>query len=120
MGTIDAPKRLETEMTELSPLSTPKPASMFRIGVLSVLAAAASASLLFLPVHEYLSWFLAGVHDIGSWGAVLLGAVYIPAALLFFPGSLLTLGAGFTFGVGRGPGAEPGPQTQCHGETHDP
>jgi uncharacterized membrane protein YdjX (TVP38/TMEM64 family) len=33
---------------------------------------------------------------------VLLGAAYVPAALLFVPGSLLTLEAGFAFGVVRG------------------
>ena len=37
-----------------------------------------------------------------AWGAVLFAAAYVPAAVLFVPGSLLTLGAGFVFGVVKG------------------
>ncbi len=38
----------------------------------------------------------------GLRGAVLFGLVYIPAAVLFVPASVLTLGAGFVFGVAKG------------------
>src|SRR5262245_33936207 len=38
----------------------------------------------------------------GTLGAVLFALVYIPASILFVPASLLTLGAGFVFGVARG------------------
>ena len=79
-----------------------KPSSIFRIVTLAVLIVSIGASLFLLPTQEYLSWFLAWVQRIGPWGAVLLGAAYIPAALLFVPGSLLTLGAGFALGVGLG------------------
>jgi len=76
-----------------------KPSLIFRIVILAVLVVSIGASLLLLPTQEYLSRFLAWAQGIGPWGAVLLGAAYIPAALLFVPGSLLTLGAGFAFGV---------------------
>jgi len=79
-----------------------KPSSIFRIVTLAVLIVSIGASLFLLPTQEYLSQFLAWVQRIGPWGAVLLGAAYIPAALLFIPGSLLTLGAGFALGVGLG------------------
>ena len=79
-----------------------KPSSIFRIVTLAVLVVSIGASLFLLPTQAYLSWFLAWVQRIGPWGAVLLGAAYIPAALLFVPGSLLTLGAGFALGVGLG------------------
>ncbi len=79
-----------------------KPSSIFRIVTLAVLIVSIGASLFLLPTQEYLSQFLAWVQRIGPWGAVLLGAAYIPAALLFVPGSLLTLGAGFALGVGLG------------------
>ena len=79
-----------------------KPSSIFRIVTLAVLIVSIGASLFLLPTQEYLSQFLARVQRIGPWGAVLLGAAYIPAALLFVPGSLLTLGAGFALGVGLG------------------
>ena len=38
----------------------------------------------------------------GTLGAVLFALVYIPASILFVPASLLTLGAGFVFGVAKG------------------
>jgi uncharacterized membrane protein YdjX (TVP38/TMEM64 family) len=38
----------------------------------------------------------------GVRGAVLFGLAYIPAAVLFVPASVLTLGAGFVFGVAKG------------------
>ena len=79
-----------------------KLSSIFRIVTLAVLVVSIGASLFLLPTQAYLSWFLAWVQRIGPWGAVLLGAAYIPAALLFVPGSLLTLGAGFALGVGLG------------------
>jgi uncharacterized membrane protein YdjX (TVP38/TMEM64 family) len=49
-------------------------------------------------VRSFLEW----VQGIGPWGAVLFAAAYVPAAVFFVPGSLLTLGAGFIFGIGKG------------------
>jgi len=75
---------------------------MYRVIVGVVCVAVLVAGVLTLPVEAYLSRFLAWVQTVGPWGALILGAGYIPAALLFVPGSLLTLGAGFVFGVGVG------------------
>src|SRR5918992_1403981 len=52
--------------------------------------------------RETLASFLEWVQGIGPWGAVLFAAAYVPAAVLLVPGSLLTLGAGFVFGVVKG------------------
>ena len=52
--------------------------------------------------RDTLSSFLEWVQGIGPWGAVLFAAAYVPAAVLLVPGSLLTLGAGFVFGVVKG------------------
>src|ERR687896_2526577 len=52
--------------------------------------------------RDTLASFFAWVQGIGPWGAVLFAAAYVPAAVLFVPGSLLTLGAGFVFGVVKG------------------
>jgi uncharacterized membrane protein YdjX (TVP38/TMEM64 family) len=49
-----------------------------------------------------LASFLEWVQGIGPWGALLFAAAYVPAAILLVPGVLLTLGAGFVFGVVRG------------------
>lgn len=49
-------------------------------------------------IGQALDW----VSDLGPWGVVLFIVVYIVAAVLFLPGSALTLGAGAVFGVVRG------------------
>ena len=50
------------------------------------------------PIAAFLEW----VQGAGLWGALLFGLAYIPAAVLFVPASVLTLGAGFMFGVVKG------------------
>jgi uncharacterized membrane protein YdjX (TVP38/TMEM64 family) len=55
-----------------------------------------------MPDKNTLAWFLDWVQGTGFWGAVLVAVAYVPAAVLFVPGSLLTLGAGFVFGVVKG------------------
>jgi uncharacterized membrane protein YdjX (TVP38/TMEM64 family) len=52
--------------------------------------------------RDTVAWFLEWVQSAGPWGALLFGLAYIPAAVLFVPASVLTLGAGFVFGVARG------------------
>jgi uncharacterized membrane protein YdjX (TVP38/TMEM64 family) len=56
-------------------------------------------ALRFLPVGEYLNQFNAWVAGLGAPGYFLFILVYIVAAVLFIPGSVLTLGAGFAFGL---------------------
>lgn len=60
------------------------------------------ASLILLPVEEYLRDALDAVAELGMWGPVLFTAIYVIAAVLFIPGSVLTLGAGAVFGLVRG------------------
>ena len=45
---------------------------------------------------------LAQVEKLGVWGPFIFVLVYVLAAVLFVPGSVLTLGAGAVFGVVRG------------------
>jgi uncharacterized membrane protein YdjX (TVP38/TMEM64 family) len=52
--------------------------------------------------RDTIAAFLEWVHGAGLWGALLFGLAYIPAAVLFVPASVLTLGAGFIFGVVKG------------------
>lgn len=52
-----------------------------------------------LPVQEWLESFQSWVKAKGAFGGALYGLVYVAAALLFVPGSILTLGAGFVFGL---------------------
>jgi uncharacterized membrane protein YdjX (TVP38/TMEM64 family) len=52
--------------------------------------------------RDTIAAFLEWVRGAGPWGALLFGLAYIPAAVLFVPASVLTLGAGFVFGVVKG------------------
>jgi uncharacterized membrane protein YdjX (TVP38/TMEM64 family) len=65
--------------------------------VLAVAGLFAAARL--LPVGQWLEAFQARVGAMGALGGVLYGAVYVLAALLLVPGSLLTIGAGLLFGL---------------------
>ena len=64
-------------------------------------AAIAGAFLLFrfLPVAEYVGRFLGQIEALGAWGPVLFGAVYVVATVAMVPGTILTVGSGFVFGV---------------------
>src|SRR5687767_9456364 len=45
---------------------------------------------------------LTRVESLGAWGPVMFILIYVLATVLFIPGSVLTLGAGATFGVVSG------------------
>ena len=49
-------------------------------------------------MREWLSETVAYIRDAGSVGVVLFALVYVVAAVLFLPGAVLTLGAGFAYG----------------------
>jgi uncharacterized membrane protein YdjX (TVP38/TMEM64 family) len=70
-------------------------------GLAALLVALFAASRL-LPVAEWLRAFQEQVTGMGVMGGVLYGLVYVLAALLFVPGSVLTIGAGVVFGVAWG------------------
>ncbi len=53
----------------------------------------------FFPIKNYITSFFEWIQNIGIWGPVVVAAFYIVACVLFLPGSVLTLGAGFLFGV---------------------
>ncbi|HXK61051.1 MAG TPA: TVP38/TMEM64 family protein [Acidobacteriota bacterium] len=56
-------------------------------------------ALVFLPVRQYVQVLLSETQALGLWGGLVLIAVYVVAAVFFLPGSLITLAAGFLFGV---------------------
>ncbi len=56
----------------------------------------------YFNVQDYLKSALEWVAGLGPWGFVAFGLIYILAAVLFLPGSILTLGAGVVFGVVKG------------------
>jgi uncharacterized membrane protein YdjX (TVP38/TMEM64 family) len=76
--------------------------TVFRVALLLFALAAIGAAFYFFPVGDYLTAFAERVRDLGPWGPVLLAAVYVVAAVLFIPGGLMTLVAGFLFGIAVG------------------
>ena len=52
-----------------------------------------------LPVVQWLTEFNRWIAQLGIWGILLFVLAYVLATVLFFPGSVLTIGAGFVFGV---------------------
>ena len=80
--------------------------SGFRVIVAALLVMAVVAALSLPPVKAFVSealqTFLEWVQGLGPWGPVALAGAYIVATVFLVPGSLLTLGAGFAFGVVRG------------------
>jgi uncharacterized membrane protein YdjX (TVP38/TMEM64 family) len=70
-----------------------------RIGAVIVLVLVFAALYFFFPVRQLLDDFIVWVQGLGVWGGVVFGLVYVLAAVLFVPGSVITLAAGFTFGV---------------------
>lgn len=73
-----------------------------RLVILLLIGAAVVAALAGLPVRDTMSSLLAWVQDLGPLGVVVFIVCYILACVLFLPGSILTLGAGFVFGVVTG------------------
>lgn len=56
----------------------------------------------FLPVKEWVAAFNQWVEGKGVFGYLLFILAYAVATVLFFPGSLMTIGAGLAFGLWRG------------------
>jgi uncharacterized membrane protein YdjX (TVP38/TMEM64 family) len=56
----------------------------------------------FLPLKDWLEALEDRVSGMGVLGGVVYGLVYVAASLLFVPGSILTLGAAYLFGIAGG------------------
>ena len=74
----------------------------FRAGLLAGAAIVICLAAVVLPVREQIAALLAWVGRRGALSGVLLCLAWIPAAVLFVPGSVLTLGTGFLLGPGWG------------------
>lgn len=70
--------------------------------VTALAAVAAIAALVWLPVGAALERFAESVRAAGDWGPLVLATLYVVATVFFIPGGLLTLLAGFLFGVVKG------------------
>jgi len=73
-----------------------------RIILAIVIGSTLLVSAFFLPVKQYLIAALEWTQGLGLWGPLFVAGFYVLAAVLFLPGSVITLGAGFLFGVPTG------------------
>ena len=72
------------------------------IAITAAVLTLAALALERLGVQEHLLDLVAWIRGAGWTGAVVFVLLYVLAAVLFLPGSALTLGAGFVYGVGLG------------------
>ncbi len=56
------------------------------------------ALFIWLPLEEWILALAEYIRDAGSTGVIAFALVYVAAAVLFLPGSLITLAAGFAYG----------------------
>ncbi|MEY2882154.1 MAG: hypothetical protein RLZZ15_4534 [Verrucomicrobiota bacterium] len=70
--------------------------------LLALAVAALVGALIYFDARALLRSALDAIQGLGAWGPVIFVLLYIVAAVLFVPGSALTLGAGALFGVGLG------------------
>ncbi len=70
--------------------------------VLGLVVVAAVVALRMLPVNRWLLGFVSWIRDAGTAGMVVFVLAYVLACVLLLPGLILTLGAGFAYGVAVG------------------
>jgi len=73
--------------------------SSFRFVLIALAVAAVITGIVLLPVRQYLVSALEWTQGLGAWGPIFVSLFYIVACVFLLPGSVLTLGAGFLFGV---------------------
>ena len=83
-------------------MSTKNKSPIPRLVTLIVIVFALFLAMQFLPVQEWLRNFNAWVAHMGVAGIFIFIGVYAVATVLLAPGSVLTIGAGFAFGLWKG------------------
>ena len=79
-----------------------KKGAVARLVALTVIVIALFLAMKFLPVQQWLKSFNDWVGQMGLAGIFIFIAVYAAATVLLAPGAILTIGAGFAFGLWKG------------------
>jgi len=76
--------------------------AIVRLIILAAMLVVLFLAMKFLPVQQWLKNFNAWVTHMGVAGMLIFIVVYAAATVLLAPGSILTIGAGFAFGLWKG------------------
>jgi uncharacterized membrane protein YdjX (TVP38/TMEM64 family) len=76
--------------------------AIVRLIILAVILVVLVVAMKFLPIQQWLRNFDAWVAHMGVGGIFIFIGVYAVATVLLAPGSILTIGAGFAFGLWKG------------------
>jgi len=83
-------------------MSSDKKSALPRLIALIAIVIAFFLAMNFLPIREWLTSFNNWVGQMGALGIFIFILVYAVATVLLAPGSILTIGAGFAFGLWKG------------------
>src|SRR5262249_47176666 len=83
-------------------MKSAKKSAFGRLAALIIIIVALFLAMRFLPVQQWLRSFNNWVGHMGVVGIFIFIAVYAIATVLLAPGAILTIGAGFAFGLWRG------------------
>ncbi len=75
---------------------------MNKLLLLPVMALLVFAGFALLPLSDWLLTLLDWCREHAAWGPVVLAGLYVLANLILFPGWILSVAAGFLFGLGTG------------------
>lgn len=91
-------------MTAPSHLTPPKGPASSRGKLITAILLAVLVMVAFLvgDPEAWLNHAIRAVENLGAWGPLAFGLVYVVATVLMVPGSILTLSAGALFGLGFG------------------
>jgi uncharacterized membrane protein YdjX (TVP38/TMEM64 family) len=70
--------------------------------ILGLLMLLVLAAVFHLPIGAWLRQLLTWTEQLGPWGPLLLVGIYVVGGVLMLPGSILTVGTGFLYGVPLG------------------
>ncbi len=108
-GLLDSPAALKDRSSDMRATGTGETmrgGGRRLVRLCAVLGAALAAVVAFVvfkrEILDELVALLDWTRGLGFWGPVLLAAIYVVACVFALPGSILTLGAGFAFGLLRG------------------
>src|SRR5262249_59092324 len=93
---------MSTPSAVVSPQAPSRGGGGGRLVLLGLLLVALLVGLKLLPVNDWLLRFVAWIRDAGATGMAVFVVAYIVACILLLPGLILTLGAGFAYGIAVG------------------